>query len=186
MATEGEGLTPNSSPEGQLARDALAEIEQVLYRYCAGVDRKDWDLVASCYHPEAIDDHGDVSGPVADFLEWLEKRHERVAQSFHSVSNVRVVASKGNEATVIESLCTVRQVLTRRSGDTLSLSLGCRYVDLFRHHDGRWLIARRTVTYDWVEEVEPTRDLLRDSATLTPTERGSDTLKAFCRLLDEA
>ena len=34
-----------------------AEIRRVHIRYCRGIDRMDWDLVRSCYHPDAIDQH---------------------------------------------------------------------------------------------------------------------------------
>ena len=34
------------------------EIEEVVLRYCRGIDRRDFDLVRSCYHPDATDRHG--------------------------------------------------------------------------------------------------------------------------------
>jgi len=43
-----------SALEELVARNAITE---VLYRYCRGVDRRDWELLRSCYHPEAQDDH---------------------------------------------------------------------------------------------------------------------------------
>ena len=41
--------------ERMLARD---EIQEVLARYARGVDRADADLLKSCYHPDAIEEHG--------------------------------------------------------------------------------------------------------------------------------
>lgn len=38
-----------------LAKD---EIRDVLMLYARGVDRGEADLVASCYRPDAVDDHG--------------------------------------------------------------------------------------------------------------------------------
>ena len=40
---------------GVSARD---EIRELLTRYCRGVDRMDAELIASAYHPDAIDEHG--------------------------------------------------------------------------------------------------------------------------------
>ena len=34
------------------------EIRDVLMRYARGVDRGEADLITSCYHPDAVDDHG--------------------------------------------------------------------------------------------------------------------------------
>ncbi|MEI6002085.1 hypothetical protein H3V53_34635 [Paraburkholderia bengalensis] len=31
-------------------------------RYCRGIDRIDWDLVRTCYHPDAFDEHGSSGG----------------------------------------------------------------------------------------------------------------------------
>jgi hypothetical protein len=35
-----------------------AEVRNVHLRYCRGLDRRDWELVESCYHPDAIEYHG--------------------------------------------------------------------------------------------------------------------------------
>ena len=47
-----------------------AEIRRVHIRYCRGIDRMDWDLVRSCYHPDAIDRHGAYNGDVEGFIDW--------------------------------------------------------------------------------------------------------------------
>ena len=45
-------------------------IRNVVLRYCRGVDRLDEDLVRSCYHPDASDEHGSFSGDVEAYIEW--------------------------------------------------------------------------------------------------------------------
>ena len=164
----------------------LRAIEQVLHRYCAGVDRKDWDLVRSCYEPGAHDDHGNFTGTVEEFVPWLAERHTRVLQSFHAIMSVRLV-DEAPGAAVTESLCLVRQALDRGADrEPFRIFLGCRYVDLFRHSEGDgWRIAHRRVTYDWVEEVARGREMLVGTE-LPPTERGNDTIDAFRRLLHAA
>jgi hypothetical protein len=47
-----------------------AEIREVHMRYCRGIDRMDFDLVRSCYHPDAIDRHGAYEGGVEGFIKW--------------------------------------------------------------------------------------------------------------------
>jgi hypothetical protein len=46
----------------------IAAITDVHLRYRRGIDRMDWDLVRSCYHPGATDDHGPFRGSVEQFI----------------------------------------------------------------------------------------------------------------------
>ena len=54
---------------------AKQEIGDVIYRYARGIDRLDFDLVRSCYHPDAVDDHGAFKGNVDEFIEMLSLIH---------------------------------------------------------------------------------------------------------------
>ena len=49
------------------------EIHEVLLRYCRGVDRCDRDMIAACYHPDAIDDHGDWVASALDAPDHIVK-----------------------------------------------------------------------------------------------------------------
>ena len=51
---------------------AKQEITDVVYAYARGIDRLDFELVRSCYHPDAYDDHGAFKGNVDDFIEMCE------------------------------------------------------------------------------------------------------------------
>jgi hypothetical protein len=50
---------------------AREEIRDVLFRYTRGIDRLDLDLVRSCYHADAHDNHGAFRGDVDGFLDWV-------------------------------------------------------------------------------------------------------------------
>ncbi len=50
---------------------AQQEIRDVLARYTRGIDRMDTELVLSCYHPNAYDDHGAFQGSAEDFATWV-------------------------------------------------------------------------------------------------------------------
>src|SRR5579862_8540086 len=64
-----------------------AEIRDVMCRYARGVDRGDWALLRSTYHPDAYDDHVGYKGPVDGLIEWLDERFADVDNSVHFLGN---------------------------------------------------------------------------------------------------
>lgn len=151
-------------PPLPMTAERLADIhaiEQNLYRYARGVDRRDWDLVRAAYHPDAIDNHGNYRGDIDGFIASLEQRHGGIVQSMHVVSNVMVEFIDA-DAAFVESYFTAYQRLGPAAGaarqNYVSESVGpddCidnevigRYLDHVTRRDGQWRIARRDVLYD--------------------------------------
>jgi 3-phenylpropionate/cinnamic acid dioxygenase small subunit len=143
------------------------EIEQVLFRYARGVDRKDWDLVRSTYHPDAIDTHGSYEGGVDGFIEHLIQRHDNIEQSMHLITNVIVEFDKVDSALVesyficyqrLKSAEEVEKAINAadvQPNETLQIAVVGRYLDRFEMREGSWRIARRKVAFD-VLETHPT------------------------------
>ena len=65
-------------------------IEEVVLRYCRGIDRRDFALVRSCYHPDAEDHHGSFSGSVDEYIAWVDKLTSRYLWTMHFVGNVLI------------------------------------------------------------------------------------------------
>jgi ketosteroid isomerase-like protein len=124
-----------------LDRQAIADCVQ---RYARGIDRHDVDLVASCYHPDAIDDHGFYLGPGRGLAEWTLGVHENFPRHQHHITN-QVVELCGDTAHAETYYLVVR---TDKSG-VPSVASG-RYVDRFERRDGEWKIAARVCL---VEEI---------------------------------
>ncbi|ORM08186.1 nuclear transport factor 2 family protein [Prescottella equi] len=124
------------------------EITEVLYRYARAVDRKDFDRVADCYFPDAIDNHGGYIGTVAGLIEDMKSRHATIDSSLHYVTNV-LIDLDGDTADV-ESycLCYLRQAPAVAGGPQSRATVKCRYVDRFERRDGPWRIADRIVVFD--------------------------------------
>lgn len=159
--------------EIRLSPEDRDEIVEVLNRYCRGVDRRNWELMRSAFHDDAVDEHGEVNGAVDDLVEYTRTRHERILQSMHAISNVSIVAASGDKAWV-ECYCTVHQTIARRDErPPAHLSIGCRYIDLFERRE-EWRIARRHVRYDWVHSLNIERDFLPTSPDLPRSGRDGD------------
>ncbi len=126
-------------------------IRSVLARYCRGVDRRDWELVRSCYHDDAFEDHGIYRGDVDGFVAWVADRHQQVTQSMHVLANVFI--EEQGDAAVVESDSMTSQE-SSVDGEKVTSEGACRYVDRFERRDGAWRIARRTMV---VERLWPGR-----------------------------
>ncbi len=124
------------------------EITEVLYRYARAVDRKDFERVAECYFPEAIDNHGGYVGTVDGLIEDMKSRHATIDSSLHYITNV-LIDLHGDTANV-ESycLCYLRQAPAAPGGPQSRVTVKCRYVDRFERREGQWRIADRIVVFD--------------------------------------
>lgn len=163
------------SPEKLAAR---AEITDRVNAWAQGVDRKDWALAASIFHPGATDNHGIFDGPADELVEMLKKRHASITSSQHFITNISIIFSGDNRAAV-ESYCLVWQRYSAEdrevrsailggaevSDDPMDLLMGARYVDFFERKGGAWKIARRETVF----ETSMKFDVLPDGPKMGPT-----------------
>jgi 3-phenylpropionate/cinnamic acid dioxygenase small subunit len=124
---------------------AKEEIRDVLYRYCRAVDRGDLELMKSCYHPDARDDHGFFSGLAWDFAEYVLPILAQLELSIHSISNSLIELS-GSKAHVETHWSVIHRL--KRSGKFTDLWHQGRYLDEFELRDGNWKILSRVCVVD--------------------------------------
>lgn len=120
-------------------------IRDVLYRYCRAADRCDEPLMLSCYHDDAIDDHGFFSGPAHEFVPYVVCELRKLALSVHTVSNI-TIELHGPTATV-ETYYAVIHRIRHWIGFTDFYHHG-RYLDNFELKNGEWRIHRRVIVQD--------------------------------------
>ena len=125
-------------------------INDVLLRYCRGIDRGDFDLVRDCYHAGAHDHHGEFVGPVEEFIPWVIDQVARFASTTHMLGNVLVEFGDDPAVAWSEAYCLA---FHRLAGDDMrpprDSIAGCRYVDRFEDRGSGWRIAHRRVVVDW-------------------------------------
>lgn len=125
---------------------AHLEIQQVLYRYCRGVDRGDAAMIAAVYHPGAIDNHGAWTGPGQSFGDYLVPNMDKVPLvGQHHITNIMVELA--GDSAQVESYFIAFHPEEANGTPRLSL-VGGRYLDRFEKRDGAWLIADRVVVLD--------------------------------------
>lgn len=123
---------------------ATTEMQQVLSQFCRGVDRRDDEIIRSCYWPEAYDDHGVYRGDAEGFAAWVTGVCAEMGFMQHTISNFRLFGVAGDLATS-ETYYHMRCV--GLDGE-LAQVFG-RYLDRWERRDGRWLIAHRLCTLEW-------------------------------------
>src|SRR5436190_257230 len=149
-------------------------IRQVLLRYCRGIDRMDQELVRSCYHHDAVDDHGSFRGSPDEYVAWAWRLLGRYDTTMHFLGNM-LVEFDGDD--VHTARAETYGIAFHRSADPdprRNLIIGFRYVDRFERRpvdaggDPQWRIARRVCTTEWVQVDGPARRVRCACATLLP------------------
>lgn len=131
---------------------ARQEITDVVKRLARGTDRLDAEMMASCYHPDGIDDHNAFRGSGTEFAAWVLEALAAFEATHHFVADP-YIRLDGSTAQV-DSYCIAHHI-----GTDSDLVIGLRYVDRFEKRSGRWLISRRVCAFDWhyVVPFDPTR-----------------------------
>lgn len=131
---------------------AKQEIAEVLYRIARGTDRGDPELYASGFHPDGEDFHGLSNGPVGNTIGNLAKSKLLFTQ--HAISNI-LIEFEGDGLAWVECQFSSSHQGREEDGTLRDEVILGRYFDRFERRDGGpWLIARRTVLWDW-SRIEP-------------------------------
>jgi hypothetical protein len=127
---------------------AKQEVHEVLMRFMRGMDRQDWELVRSCYYPEAIHDHGTWRGHVDEFIEREKVTYQRFVINTHFAGNELIEVEGDTARSELYSVCWHR---VRAQGDDPEIDWvsGMRYQDRLERRDGEWRIAYRLIAMDW-------------------------------------
>lgn len=123
------------------------QVRDVHLRYCRGVDRLDWDLVRSCYHPDATDDHGGYKGGIDGFLDWVKPALEKYESTTHFTGN-QLVEVEGDFAWAEHYAMVLHRRTETPDAPAADLIVNVRYVDRMERRDGEWRIAERVVIVD--------------------------------------
>jgi hypothetical protein len=85
----------------QRIADRMA-IQDLMYRWCRSVDRLDFELMRSVFHPDAIDNHGAFTGGVEELVAWIRERHRTITFSAHRLGNM-LIEFAGPDLALVET-----------------------------------------------------------------------------------
>jgi hypothetical protein len=129
-------------------RDLAAKhaIESALATHSRGVDRADYNLLASAYHSDAQVDYGFFKGPAVELAAMLAGAQKGQPVTMHRTSNIWIAVD--GERARSESYVLASIEHADASGAIRRL-VGGRYLDRHECRDGDWRLTHRQYVMDW-------------------------------------
>lgn len=133
-------------------------VRNVHLRYCRGVDRHDWDLVADCFHEGGVDNHGLYDGGYEGFIEFAKGFVDAAEVSLHIVGN-QLVEVEGDVAWHEANCVYYERSIASDDYPAYDRTVLFRYFDRMERREGKWGIVDRVVIVDG-ERQAPIHDSL--------------------------
>jgi hypothetical protein len=147
-------------------------IRHLFARHCRGMDRVDAEMIANCYWPGAIDDHGMFVGSGADFAVKPERSspdnisaHHHLGQSLIEVHGTLALSETYFFYTGIRGY----------ADGSRWVEVHGRYLDRLELRDGEWKLLYRKVVIDASRE-QPFESEFREASAHTIGGRYPDEL----------
>lgn len=123
-----------------------ATITEVLTRYAHAVDRQEFEVARTCYHPDATDNHGRYHGDLDGLIEFFCSLGASLRCTTHQMGTPHMVLV--GDTAWAETYCIYRRETVDAAPEDAVVQ-GLRYLDRFERRAGIWRIAARQVVLDW-------------------------------------
>lgn len=129
-------------------------IKEVPQRYARGIDRIDFELVRSAFHPDCQIYGTVISGDLDPYLDWTEEELHKFESTLHFMGNQYIDLEEGADEGHIETWAVAYHMRSEDS-DVGDLILGLHYCDDVARFDEGWLITARTARPQWARGAFP-------------------------------
>jgi len=129
--------------------DLLAEaaVRDLHARYCRAVDRMDFDLLRSCFHPDAVAEYGFFVGGVDAFVAMAKDSLAAYTGTTHFIGN-QLVEVDGDSAWAEHYTQATHHYAADAEGPERDYVTLIRYVDRAERRAGDWRLVRRVLILD--------------------------------------
>ncbi|MEV5647185.1 nuclear transport factor 2 family protein [Nocardia sp. NPDC052254] len=145
----------NDHPRDAAAPSVGEHIRDRLARIARGEDRRDAELIRSCFWPDATVDFGIFAGSFDDYLAWVVPGAAAVILTQHVLGQT-LIEPAGAIALAETHVTAYHRV--DAGAEHRDLMLGGRYLDRFEQRGGSWRVVRRTMLYDWTRDLGVSAD----------------------------
>ena len=153
------------SEERRMTIEEVIDREQIrdcVTRYSRAIDRRDPELLATVYWPDATDDHVVFQGTAAEFIPWCMAAMAQMDMVMHMLGNIHIRVD-GAQA-FVETYFQAYHRISTGTQPPYDQILGGRYMDRMERRDGEWRIAERRCSFDWYRDYEDSADWSKDFA----------------------
>lgn len=126
-------------------QDRMA-IYDVMVRYCHGVDRREFTMVADCFHPEATANYRGQPCRNPDEIMAHCQGIAGIPVSTHFLGNQLVTFT--DSGAEVETYA-IAYLWRGEIGAQVETRNGLRYLDKMVRQNNRWVILERELTCDW-------------------------------------
>ncbi len=142
---------------------AEATIKDIQIRYCRSCDRMDFELMRSCFHPDATTQYGFFGGSVDEFIASAKQQMPHFVGTTHNTGN-QIVEVHGDTAWAEHYTVATHRLAADEVGPERDFVTSVRYIDRLECRDGDWRIAHRDLILDWMRSdpvvtIEPRPDV---------------------------
>lgn len=123
-------------------------ITEVLYRYARALDRMDYEMALTVWHPDGLADYGPeiFQGTGHGFVDYCFEMHRGMIAHQHLIGNI-MIELDGDRAVSETYYNSSHQI---PEGDVVRQTMMCgRYLDRWSRRDGRWAIDSRITLADF-------------------------------------
>jgi len=145
-------LSPTLAPRPMSVEEMAdrAALQNLVWTYCHAIDRRDYALLRTLYHEDAVDDHSPMyCGPASGFIDWLPAMMEHWEATAHIIGNMLFLVDGDRAEGELISTAYHRT----KDGAREFIAYG-RYIDQYEKRGGVWKFLRRSLVLDWSEERE--------------------------------
>lgn len=141
-------------PSAQLSSEMIERLQELIdrqeildciNRYVRAIDRHDDELLASVFHADAVDVHGEQVSTIDDFVFWANNIvHNHLHAHMHHITS-HTCELDGDTAHTESYVIFVHRY---KDGKTVHIA-GGRYIDRLEKRGGEWRIALRKIAVDF-------------------------------------
>lgn len=145
----------------QAPSDAIADlvahhrITACIAALARGEDRRDADIIAGCFWPDASVDFGIFAGSFDEYLAWVVPGAPSIPVTLHTLGQ-SLIRLAGATATVETHVTAYHRIDFGQAEH--DVFLGGRYLDTVERRGGEWRIASRAMLYDWSQDMGVSTD----------------------------